>query len=296
MEETTTISYFKKESMIWQFVHSGIHPVRTFSNRSYLSWPMIFLLVLFLNGLSVIPVTLQLTKIEKFPIQILYPSASVLVEKMNTMEVPDFSIKDGRLQEAGPFKVTEREGEIFFVDLQQGQAGKAETSLVWKEDELVIEEKGLPSTSVPYLFDYGDADRKQKGEQELENWFSRTWTQTNLPFLVFFFSLFIGTLLFISLVFLMGMTSLILYLTNRKRNNSFKTIKEALHTILHALMIPTFAAFVISLFYYDPLLAMTVQAGGIGVILLGIFYRTAFQDDESFFGKPAEENEDTIIY
>ena len=254
-------------------------PLKAFKNRFVLTWPMMIVVIIFLNALMVIPVTLNYAEMESFPLEEYYPiAASQLVDDQVLDEIQTVVVKEGQLSIPEPFQVKNAYGEVVGgLSLDEIENHISSPNFIaFQENQLIIAEEGLPTATVLYTRDvsFGEMETKEEIVEEI----SRQWFNQNRVLIVLIFSFLISTFLLFMLLFLVFGSSFLLYLTKKGSLTTIKTYKESVNLILNSLAVPTFLAMLFGLFYFELYIMVTIQSLGMAAYLFWIWYKVQFND------------------
>ena len=254
-------------------------PLKAFKNRFVLTWPMMIVVIIFLNALMVIPVTLNYAEMESFPLEEYYPiAASQLVDDQVLDEIQTVVVNEGQLSIPEPFQVENAYGEVVGgLSLDEIENHISSPNFIaFQENQLIIAEEGLPTATVLYTRDvsFGEMETKAEIVEEI----SRQWFNQNRVLIVLIFSFLISTFLLFMLLFLVFGSSFLLYLTKKGSLTTIKTYKESVNLILNSLAVPTFLAMLFGLFYFELYIMVTIQSLGMAAYLFWIWYKVQFND------------------
>ncbi|HZK46434.1 MAG TPA: DUF1189 domain-containing protein [Atopostipes sp.] len=254
-------------------------PLKAFKNRFVLTWPMMIVVIIFLNALMVIPVTLNYAEMESFPLEEYYPiAASQLVDDQVLDEIQTVVVNEGQLSIPEPFQVENAYGEVVGgLSLDEIENHISSPNFIaFQENQLIIAEEGLPTATVLYTRDvsFGEMETKEEIVEEI----SRQWFNQNRVLIVLIFSFLISTFLLFMLLFLVFGSSFLLYLTKKGSLTTIKTYKESVNLILNSLAVPTFLAMLFGLFYFELYIMVTIQSLGMAAYLFWIWYKVQFND------------------
>lgn len=254
-------------------------PLKAFKNRFVLTWPMMIVVIIFLNALMVVPVTLNYAEMESFPLEEYYPiAASQLVDDHVLDEIQTVVVNEGQLSIPEPFQVENAYGEVVGgLSLDEIENHISSPNFIaFQENQLIIAEEGLPTATVLYTRDvsFGEMETKEEIVEEI----SRQWFNQNRVLIVLIFSFLISTFLLFMLLFLVFGSSFLLYLTKKGSLTTIKTYKESVNLILNSLAVPTFLAMLFGLFYFELYIMVTIQSLGMAAYLFWIWYKVQFND------------------
>lgn len=262
------INYFKS---IWT-------PLTTFKNRFELNWFNMIVVLIFLNALMIIPVTLNYTSMDSFPLSDFYPKTLQLIDQEAADELTRADYQNGEMLFADSFVLEQPDGVIAggLTAAEQKEYETAENFIFFEKNQFIIGEEGVPTTTVLYTKDFSLGE--MKSASEIVDELSRQWFNQNRVLIVLIFSLLVGMFLLVMTILLIFGSAFILYLTKKGNLTTITTYKEAVNLILNGLGVPTLAAMVFGLFHFDIYLMVTIQTLGLVLYLVIIFYKVQFND------------------
>lgn len=254
-------------------------PLKAFKNRFVLTWPMMIVVIIFLNALMVIPVTLNYAEMESFPLDEYYPTAGKLVDDQVVDKLQKVDVSEGQMTIPEPFHIENKYGEVvggLSIDEQETQISSP-NFIAFQENQLVLGEEGLPTATILYTRDvsFGEMETQEQVVEEI----SRQWFNQNRVLIVLVFSLLISTFLLFMLLFLVFGSAFLLYLTKKGHLTTITTYKESVNLILNNLGIPTFVSMLFGIFYFDLYIMVTIQTIGLVIYLIWIWYKVQFNDN-----------------
>ncbi|WP_027108832.1 hypothetical protein [Lacticigenium naphthae] len=261
------LSYFK----------STLTPTRMFEGRHQLNWFTLLIILVFLNGLLSIPTTLNYATGDRVSIQGFYPDTFDLIDQ----EVVDSLAASPQTEEGFTFSKQEKwenENGVVVIGDSEAETISAESYLLFKENEFSLKGENVPQSNTPYTMDFKVSEGMSAAEliEEL----NRQWFIANRVFIVGAFSFMITAMLFIMMTLMVFGSAVFLYLTKKSSVTSIGSYKESVTVILNALGLPTFAVTIIGLLYFDISLMITLQMFGLALMLVFIYYKTQFLDED----------------
>lgn len=261
------------------YFNSVLTPVKNFIGRKQLSWPKLLFVILFLNGIMMIPIVMNFTQTEAIQLKSTFPAIYDLIDEDVVDSLNQTTSEKGRVTFTEPF-ILEKEAGIVLggVDEQEiEEALEMTNALVFAEDRFYLKEGDLPVSEITYT-----ADVQLNGWQtvdDLQAEINRQWFQYNRVFIVATYSFMItGMLLMMNLLLVFG-AAFFIRLAGRSAMIEINTYKESVNLILNAMGIPVLLAFLLGLVMPDISMIMSVQTFGLVVMLVLIYFRTQFSED-----------------
>lgn len=250
---TFPLSYFR----------SILTPVKMFRGRTCLSWPKIIFVILFLNGLMMIPVVLNYANDDSFNLAGTYP----IIHDMVDEEVVE------ALNSEDPFFITKEKG-IVAGGGDETAALEADNVVYFGETELVLKEKDTPLTRVTYTKDVDWGDSVESVQTEI----GRQWYYMNRMFIVATYSFMVaGMLLLMNVLLILG-TAFFMFLAGKYSEMEIDSFKESVNMIVNAMGLPVFASLVLGLFLPEITTMMSVQSMGLVVMIVLLYFKTRFSE------------------
>ncbi len=269
LEAIFPVNYFKS---IWT-------PSKIWTNRRDLKWWQMLLVLLFLNGLMIIPVTLNYANMTNFPVTDYYPESMALVDDQVATKMDQVTFSNGKMLINTPSVSEGSQGTVAFGlsnDQAKEIANNGETAIIFQENQYILIEPNAPTATVLYTKDFDLTGLDQQGIQEV---LSQQWLDQNRILVVLLFSMVISLILLAMSSFLVAIAALMFYLTKGSPVTSIETFKESVNLILNAISLPTFLALVYGLYNFDVSLMASVQTVGLVAMLLLVMWKTRFQDN-----------------
>ena len=261
------------------YFNSVLTPVKNFIGRKQLSWPKLLFVILFLNGIMMIPIVINFTQTEAIQLKSTFPAIYDLIDEDVVDSLNQTTSEKGQVTFTEPF-ILEKEAGIVLggVDEQEiEEALEMTNALVFAEDRFYLKEGDLPVSEITYT-----ADVQLNGWQtvdDLQAEINRQWFQYNRVFIVATYSFMItGMLLMMNLLLVFG-AAFFIRLAGRSAMIEIDTYKESVNLILNAMGIPVLLAFLLGLVMPDISMIMSVQTFGLVVMLVLIYFRTQFSED-----------------
>lgn len=261
------------------YFNSVLTPVKNFIGRKQLSWPKLLFVILFLNGIMMIPIVINFTQTEAIQLKSTFPAIYDLIDEDVVDSLNQTTSEKGQVTFTEPF-ILEKEAGIVLggVDEQEiEEALEMTNALVFAEDRFYLKEGDLPVSEITYT-----ADVQLNGWQtvdDLQAEINLQWFQYNRVFIVATYSFMItGMLLMMNLLLVFG-AAFFIRLAGRSAMIEIDTYKESVNLILNAMGIPVLLAFLLGLVMPDISMIMSVQTFGLVVMLVLIYFRTQFSED-----------------
>lgn len=261
------------------YFNSVLTPVKNFIGRKQLSWPKLLFVILFLNGIMMIPIVMNVTQTEAIQLKSTFPAVYELIDDDVVERLHQTTSEKGQVTFTQPF-ILEKEAGIVIggVDEQEVEAALEMTNaLVFAEDRFYLKEGELPVSEIPYT-----ADVQLGGWQtvdDLQAEVNRQWFQYNRVFIVATYSFMItGMILLMNFLLVFG-AAFFIRLAGRSAMIEIDTYKESVNLILNAMGIPVLLAFLLGIVMPDISMIMSVQTFGLVLMLVLIYFRTQFSED-----------------
>lgn len=261
------------------YFNSVLTPVKNFIGRKQLSWPKLLFVILFLNGIMMIPIVMNFTQTEAIQLKSTFPAIYDLIDEDVVDSLNQTTSEKGQVTFTEPFILEKEVGIVLGgVDEQEiEEALEMTNALVFAEDRFYLKEGDLPVSEITYT-----ADVQLNGWQtvdDLQAEINRQWFQYNRVFIVATYSFMItGMLLMMNLLIVFG-AAFFIRLAGRSAMIEINTYKESVNLILNAMGIPVLLAFLLGLVMPDISMIMSVQTFGLVVMLVLIYFRTQFSED-----------------
>ena len=261
------------------YFNSVLTPVKNFIGRKQLSWPKLLFVILFLNGIMMIPIVINFTQTEAIQLKSTFPAIYDLIDEDVVDSLNQTTSEKGQVTFTEPFILEKEVGIVLGgVDEQEiEEALEMTNALVFAEDRFYLKEGDLPVSEITYT-----ADVQLNGWQtvdDLQAEINLQWFQYNRGFIVATYSFMItGMLLMMNLLLVFG-AAFFIRLAGRSAMIEINTYKESVNLILNAMGIPVLLAFLLGLVMPDISMIMSVQTFGLVVMLVLIYFRTQFSED-----------------
>lgn len=263
------LNYFKN---IWT-------PKQIVQQKHSFNWFQLIIVLLFLNGLMIIPVSLNYAKMETFSVENTFPETFQLVDQtvVNNMNEATFNLGKMNLNESFLSQtdngvvaggITNQEAEQILQD--EGSV------LLFLENELQIREKDNSVSIVPYTKDF-DLSGVTTTE-ELQDAISQQWFVKNQLFVVAAFSFILFALLLTELTLLVFGAAFFLFIASKNKKTGQKTYKKAVAVVLYAAGVPSLLAMIVGMFEFNIITMMTIQSVGMIGYIWFIYYYNRIEE------------------
>lgn len=245
------------------YFQSIVTPVKMFRGRKQLGWPKLIFVILFLNGLMMIPIVLSYAGDSSFNLEPTYPEVFAMVDQevvtaLNSQE--DFFLEKGN-------GAVVRGGD-------EALALAYDTVLYFGETEVVLKQGDAPLTRATYTKDVDWGDSVASVQAEI----SRQWYYMNRVFIVATYSFMIaGMLLLMNVLLVMG-AAFFMFLAGRSSIMELDTYKESVNLVVNAMGLPVLASLMVGLFLPEITTMMSVQTMGLVLIIVLLYYKTHFSE------------------
>lgn len=255
-------------------------PQKIFQGRKLLKWWQIVFVFLFLNGLLMIPISLNYAKMDDFPAGAYFPETMELIDEDLVGFMQNVEVINGQLRSTADYfrETTEGIVAVGLMDKDVEAALEKNHVLLFLEDHFVLKEGENPAFTVPYpkTFSFQDVTTRAEFQQLLFD----AWFIQNKTYIVFSLTLITGTISFISMLFIVLGSALILYFTKMSKLSSIQTFKESINLILNCISLATIVATVIGIIHFNVIVMMMLQTIGLIFMLLAVYYKTQLKDEQ----------------
>ncbi|WP_010632784.1 maltodextrose utilization protein MalA [Sporolactobacillus vineae] len=260
-------------------------PKRIFLKRKMLSWLQIIIIFVFMNGCLMVPISLFLSSMSGINTKYIIPSISKSITDDFAQRLSDYQLTDGTLSGKGNDFQIKNMHTFLAVDLKnrikvQGsrfhlKMSSFSNSLIFKKHGFVITDQNGFGFYLKYL---NNVQLTMKNARDVKEFVGEALFNQYRPFLVGTISLLIYAGLLIANLLLMGIVTLILWLTKVSHYSSIGSLREAGSVIIMAAGLPSIATLAFSLVDFNITLLLMIQSLGLVIMLTLIFWRTSFQD------------------
>ena len=235
-------SYF---SSIWGFR-------KPLSKRFGLNWFQLLFTSIFLISLSMIPIAIQNSSQETYPLDTFIDNVYTPLTDEAIMDLSENAqIVDGKLNYSG----TKNQQPSLLIGPSQSK-------------EL---------TRIRY---HAIQTESFQSKEALTQAISKDWYQQNRVYISLFLVLGASFLFGLNFFIVSLGASLLLYITKKSRLFSFRSFKECYHFILNCLGLPTLITLILGLFGQNMTTLITVQNILFVLYLVTIFYKTHYRDPD----------------
>lgn len=267
--EIYPINYFKS---IWS-------PIQGFKNRHQLNWLTMIITIIFINSVMIIPTTINFAEMEAISLDYFYPNVVEIIDENMVDELSAIESVNGKLALDDSF-IYENDQGVLAGGLSADEKKELlteETFLLLEETQFVIKEENRPVTTMFYTKDFTLENVETK--EDVIDAFSHQWFIQNKVLIVLIFTLVISLIQLIMLIMIIFGSAFFLYLTKKSWITSITTFKESVNLILNLIGLPTFIAAIFGLFNYDVSWMSLIQTTGLVIMLLIVYGKTGFNDE-----------------
>lgn len=237
------------------------------------NWFQLIVILLFLNGLMIIPVSLNYAKMDTFSVKNTFPETFQMIDQtvVDNMSEADFNLGEMDLEE--PFLIQTDNGVVAsgLTNQEAKQVLQADGSvLLFLNNELHLREKNQSVSVVPYTKDFnltGITTTEQFQEAISQQWFMK-----NQLFVIAMFSFILFALLLTELTLLVFGAAFFLFIASKNKKTSRKLYKNEVAIVLYAAGVPSIAAMVMGLIDFNVITMMTIQSVGMVGYIWFIYY------------------------
>ncbi|MGP6146603.1 hypothetical protein [Jeotgalibaca sp. A122] len=245
------------------YFRSTLTPVSMFRGRKFLSWPKIIFVILFLNGLMMIPIVLNYADDDSFSLEPTYP---IVFDMVDEAVVTALNSEEAFFQE--------KENGVVVGGGEESAALEYDNVLYFGETEMVLKEGDSPVTRATYTKDLEWGDSVESVRSQM----SRQWYYMNRVFIVATYSFMIAGMLLLMNVLLIVGAAFFMYLAGKNSIMELDTFKESINVILNAVGLPVLASLVVGLFLPEITTMMSVQSMGLVLMIVLLYFKTRFSE------------------
>lgn len=276
----------QKKPFLMEYFSSIITPRNIFIGRNYLSWPKILFIFIFSISCFILPISIQMAKMDTFPVEFLSPTIAELPGDAFIDTLSNYHLEDGELVgELAGYQEVE-ENNLLAIDYdnkyevngdnQQYQVEGYENVILFTKQELIITD----STGYGFKIDYrygSDSDFDIQSKESLINYIGHIWYTQNkvyiFPMMIVAVALVVATL---SILQLFGM-AFILWLTKKSNITRINSYKESANLVLNAAGIPTILAVIYGFIQFNIMIMFLIQSFGAVIFITLTFFKTKFR-------------------
>lgn len=262
-------------------------PVKMYRHRRDLGWLKIALVFIFLNACLIAPLSLSFARTESFELGRIMPNLYEAVKDGYSGPAMNMTIKNGVLQ-AQSYELIDGDTLIsingsgdFPVsgDQYHKKVDHYKNALIFQKNRLILTDKNGFGFSVRYP-EY-DVGKKVGSGDVLADFAGKLWFQQFKVNLIPLLSGSMLAMLFLINFVLMGVVSLILWLTKFSSYSGIQTFKQAATITMFAAGCPSILAMIAGFAGANITALLMIQSLGIVMIIAFIFFRTKFLSEES---------------
>ncbi|HEL0021341.1 TPA: maltodextrose utilization protein malA [Streptococcus equi subsp. zooepidemicus] len=256
-------------------------PKMIFAHRSAFLWWQNVILVLFLNALVLMPITLHYASLKSYPLeQIVRNGLGSLTEKTY------HALTQGTIWH------DRYDGKTVLIEDTDAVVAVLPTPEI--VEELKKDQRSqLILTETSWILSFPDGQRltaKVKGNKErltrltsleaVKAFVNQQWYNSNRAAVLAFLLLVASSVVYLGAGLVIGIGSLSLLLTRSAKLFSLKSYSECLGLLVNCFGLPTLLAVLISFWVHNPIVIMNSQVFGTLLMLVLVFYKTQFRDEE----------------
>ena len=242
-------------------------------NNSF-NWLQLIIVLLFLNGLMIIPVSLNYANMDTFSVKNTFPETFQMVDQTVVDNMKEATFNSGEMDLAESFRIQTDNGVVAggLTNQEAEQILQEEGNvLLFLENELQLREKDNSVSIVPYTKDF-ELTGVTTTEQ-LQEAISQQWFMKNQLFVVAVFSFILFALLLTELILLVFGAAFFLFIASKNKKTGDKSYKKSISVVLYAAGVPSLAAMLVGLVDFNVITMMTIQSlGMIGYIWFIYYY------------------------
>ena len=260
------------------YLSSILTPTRTYLGRKQLSWPKMVVVILFLNGLMMIPISLNFAQSAAFTLEPTYPTIFEMVDDNVVEQLGETETSNGVTTFTEPFRLEQANGVVLggASEADVATALSEENALVFQEESMLLKEADLPLTEIAYSENLNWQD--STSPEAVRETISYQWYLANKTYVVATYSIMITAMLLIMSLFMIFGGAFFIFMAARSPFIEIDTYKEAVNLILNAMGLPSLLTMVVGLFVPEITIMMSVQTFGVVIYLVWTYYKTRFSE------------------
>lgn len=264
------LNYFKN---IWT-------PKQIIQQNNSFNWFQLIVVLLFLNGLMIIPVSLNYAKMETFSVQNTFPETFQMIDQTVVDNMKEAAFASGEMNLEESFRIQTDNGVVAagLTEQEAAQTLQEDGSvLLFLKNELQLREKDQSVSIVPYTKDFDLTAATTI--TEFQDAVSQQWFIKNQTFVIAAFSAILFALLLTELSLLVFGAAFFLYIASKnKQISGRKPYKKSVATVLYAAGVPSIAAMVFGLIEFNVITMMTIQSVGLIGYIWFIYYHNRINE------------------
>ncbi len=250
-------------------------PKSVFRGRKSLNLFQLLVTFILLNGILLIPISLNLQQSQGVNVVKLMPHTFAIVNEELVSRIQENQLKNGQL--------TTTKSQIYLADAQHLVGRNLATSnarknqLIFNQRNFILKDENGYAFTVNYTKNF--QMREATSPEKLKKMLQEQWLIQNRPFVVFTLILMIGVVIFISNLMVAFVSAGLLWFARKSQFSSIGTFKEALNLIVNAFGMGTLLGFMTGWFTQDSTIILTLQSAGMVLMLIATFLVTRFRED-----------------
>ncbi len=257
-----------------------IGPKQLFAGRKQLSWFNFSLIFLFLVSFMVMPVTLfYANQIKAIPIE-QFLTVEPLIDQAGVERFSQLEVSNGELR-TSPMVIDQSKDIVIGVDLSKEQRSAQQAFVNFEKSHWTIQQKEgseIRTYRMNYhsFFDPASVTTPQAFQTFLEEVFY----VSNRPTIILSYSLSLGIVLFLMTSLILFGAAFFLWMTRKSRFSSIQTFKESANLMLNVIGVGSIISAIVGFIHFDFVLMLGIQSTVAVLLLLWIFARTGFKDEQ----------------
>lgn len=256
-------------------------PKMIFARRSAFLWWQNVILVIFLNALVLMPITLHYASLNSYPLEHIVSNGLDSLTEKTYHALTQGTIWHDRYD--GKTVLIEDTAAVVAVLPTPDMLEKL------KEDQ----RSQLILTETSWTLSFPDGQRltaKVRGSKErlarltsleaVKAFVNQQWYNSNRAAVLAFLLLVASSVVYLGAGLVIGIGSLSLLLTRSAKLFSLKSYSECLGLLVNCFGLPTLLAVLIGFWGHNPIVVMNSQVFGTLLMLVLVFYKTQFRDEE----------------
>lgn len=252
-----------------------------FQGRKQLSWFQLIFMFVFLNALLLGSYTIAFSQLTTYPYERV---VSMGLQSITEETAPLFQqgkVEQGEYQGVASFKEIS-EGFVAILpseELKQHILSSGKRGVILTERQLIFSYPNEKSLTMQLKKDYDDLSQL-KTVDEVKGFLSQQWFLSNKESVFAILITVQAFMLYSGSIFLIFVGGIVLMLTKKSKLFSIASYKEAVNLLLNCYGLPTLLALVANVVTQDQFVVTNIQMFGTVLVIVYVFYKTHFQDDE----------------
>lgn len=259
------------------YIKNSMRPETVFTGRKSLKLTQILVIFIFLTSLLLIPVTLNVAKNPNISLETLMPDAFSQLDKRTMTAIKEADISEGKLNETAHTFLNEDKTVGF--NLTKKEMDNLSSGISFNQTGMSLKDKSGYTFDVAYSKSFSLATSQTL--DEFKNSISQEWLTQNKGFVALTLIMMSAGMIFMSELMLVIGGAFFIWVTRFNEASSIKTFRESVTLILNAMGLSSVLAMVVGLIKFDMTIVLSIQSLGLVVMLLAVFVKTRFNEDQT---------------